>query len=59
MDPEEGHEDDQRAEAFPCEERLRELGLCSLDKALGRPHCSLPALEGSLQAGGGLNFYMV
>jgi len=30
------------------EEGLRELGLFSLEKALRGPHCSLPALEGSL-----------
>ena len=34
-----------------CEDRLRELGLFSLEKAVGRPHCSLPVLGGSLQAG--------
>jgi len=28
------------------------------EKALGRPHCGLLVLEGSIQAGGGLTFYM-
>jgi len=46
-------------EHLSYEERLRELDLFSLEKALGRPQCSLPVLEGSLQAGGGMTFYMV
>jgi len=35
--------------------RLRELGLF-LEKALGRPHSSLPVLERILYAGGGSIF---
>ena len=35
-------------EQLSCEERLRELGLFSLEKAPGRPHCGLPVLEGSV-----------
>jgi len=31
-----------------CEEKLRKLGLLSLEKASGRGHCDLPVLEGSL-----------
>ena len=30
-----------------CEDRLRELGLFSLEKAAGRSHCGLPVLEGT------------
>ena len=33
-------------------ERLRELGLFSMEKAPMRPHCGLPVHEDSLQAGG-------
>jgi len=48
-------------EHLSCEERLRELDLFQPgeEKALGTPHCGLPVLEGSLQAGRGPTFYMV
>ena len=31
-------------------ERLRKMGLYSMEKTLGRPHCGLPVLKGSLIA---------
>ena len=46
-------------EHLSSEEGLRELVLFVLEKALGRPHCGLPILEGNSQRGGGLSFYMV
>jgi len=35
-----------------CEERLRELGLFSLEKAAGRPYCGLPVPEGAYRKDG-------
>ena len=35
-------------EHLSCEERLRELGLFSLGKTPGKPHCGLPVLEESI-----------
>lgn len=39
--PEEGHKNDQRVGTPACEEKLKELGVFSLGKTLGRPYCSL------------------
>ena len=38
-------------------DRLRELGLFSLDKAVRRPYSSLPVPEGGLQESWGGTFY--
>jgi len=35
-----------------CVERLRELGLFSLEKAPGRPYCGLSALNGAYKKDG-------
>ena len=45
---EEGHEDDQKAGAPPFEDRLRDLGLLSLEKAPGRPDSGLSVPKGGL-----------
>jgi len=40
-----------------CEERVRELGLCSLEKAPGRPYCGLSVLRGDLEESWRETFY--
>ncbi|KAK4813673.1 hypothetical protein QYF61_017640 [Mycteria americana] len=39
-------------EHLPCGERLRELGLFSLEKTPGRPYCSLQYLKGAYKKDG-------
>ena len=44
-------------EHLSYEEGLKQLGSFSLEKVLGRPHCGLPILEGSIETGGGMALY--
>jgi len=59
-DPEKDYYGDQRA-GVPLlwwKAEVDELVQSGEGKAPGKPHCGLPVLDGSLQAGGGPNFYM-
>jgi len=59
--PQEGHKDNQRTGSPLLQRKVEGVGLFQLgeEKALERPHCVLPVLEGSLQAGRELTFYTV
>lgn len=48
-----GREDAQRLQQLCWEERLRELGLWSLEKAAGGPRCGLPVPKGASRKAGG------
>ena len=48
MGPEKDHKNDQRVEHLSYEDRLRELGLFRLRKALGRPESGLSVSKGGL-----------
>ena len=54
--PEEATKMIRRLEHLSYEERLRELRLFSLEKAPGRPYCSLSILKGGLQERRGQTF---
>jgi len=58
--PEEGHEDDQRAGASPLRRQAEGAGLVhpGEEKAVSRPHWSLPVLKRGLQKGGESTFYL-
>jgi len=57
--PEEGHEDDQRAEAPPLGGQVERAEVVRRgdEKALRRPYSSLPVPEGDLQESWGGTFY--
>ena len=60
-DPEEGHGEDERAGAHLLCRKAAGVGFVQPGEELApqRPHCALPGLEGSLQAGGETTFYML
>ena len=49
MHPEEGHKNDTRDRTPPYRDRLRELGLCSLENALEKPESDLSISKGGLK----------
>lgn len=51
-------QDDQRAGALLCEERLRELGVCRKGR-LREDHCGLTVFAEVLQAGVRVTFHTV
>ena len=59
--PEEGHREDERAGAHLLCRKAAGVGFVHPGEELApqRPHCALPGLEGSLQAGVETTFYML
>jgi len=58
--PEEGQEDAQKAVTHLLRKKVEGAGLVLLgEKAPGRPQCSLPVLEMTLEAREGQIFHMV